>query len=88
MFGNLLVLLLLSSALSHQYHYINVRMFCRERFTDLASVDSMDDVNRLVNIVDAGYSGSVNAGVGLMEKTQILSTITGLQDSQMEMEIV
>ncbi|XP_042624090.1 macrophage mannose receptor 1-like [Cyprinus carpio] len=74
--GSLFVLLLLSgilwssSALSHPYHYINVRMswpeaqsYCRERFTDLATVDSMDDVNRLVNIVDAGYSGSVWIGL-------------------------
>ncbi|XP_026130437.1 C-type mannose receptor 2-like [Carassius auratus] len=79
--GSLFVLLLLSglfwssSALSRQYHYINVRMswpeaqsYCRERFTDLATVDSMDDVNRLVNIVDAGYSGSV--WIGMKRGTQ------------------
>ncbi len=64
-----------SSGLSHQYHYINVRMswpeaqsYCRERFTDLATVNSMDDVNRLVNIVEAGYSGSV--WIGLKRGTQ------------------
>uniref|UniRef100_A0A8C1J1Y9 C-type lectin domain-containing protein n=1 Tax=Cyprinus carpio TaxID=7962 RepID=A0A8C1J1Y9_CYPCA len=64
-----------SSALSRPYHYINERMswpeaqsYCRERFTDLATVDSMDDVNRLVNIVDAGYSGSV--WIGLKRGTQ------------------
>uniref|UniRef100_A0A8C1J101 C-type lectin domain-containing protein n=1 Tax=Cyprinus carpio TaxID=7962 RepID=A0A8C1J101_CYPCA len=64
-----------SSALSRPYHYINVRMswpeaqsYCRERFTDLATVDSMDEVNRLVNIVDAGYSGSV--WIGLKRGTQ------------------
>ncbi|XP_058615982.1 C-type mannose receptor 2-like [Onychostoma macrolepis] len=37
--------------------------YCRERFTDLATVDSMDDVNRLLNVVDAGYSGSVWIGL-------------------------
>uniref|UniRef100_A0A8C2AKC8 C-type lectin domain-containing protein n=1 Tax=Cyprinus carpio TaxID=7962 RepID=A0A8C2AKC8_CYPCA len=42
--------------------------YCRERFTDLATVDSMSDVNRLVNIVDAGYSGSV--WIGLKRGTQ------------------
>ncbi|XP_039532863.1 macrophage mannose receptor 1-like isoform X1 [Pimephales promelas] len=64
-----------SSALSRQYHYINVRMswpeaqsYCREKYTDLATVDTMDDVNRLVNIVDAGYSGSV--WIGLKRGTQ------------------
>ncbi|XP_059358619.1 C-type mannose receptor 2-like, partial [Carassius carassius] len=57
------------------YHYINVRMswpeaqsYCRSKYTDLATVDSMDDVNRLVNIVDAGYSGSV--WIGLKRGTQ------------------
>ncbi|XP_058621473.1 macrophage mannose receptor 1-like [Onychostoma macrolepis] len=59
-----------SSAVSRPYHYINTAMswseaqsYCRERFTDLATVDSMDDVNRLVNVVDAGYSGSVWIGL-------------------------
>ncbi|XP_067309542.1 macrophage mannose receptor 1-like [Pseudorasbora parva] len=79
--GSLFVLLLLSglfwssSALSRQYHYINVRMswpeaqsYCREKYTDLATVDTMADVNRLVNIVDAGYSGSV--WIGLKRGTQ------------------
>ncbi|XP_048019661.1 L-selectin-like [Megalobrama amblycephala] len=78
--GSLFVLLLSglfwsSSALSRQYHYINVRMswpeaqsYCREKYTDLATVDTMDDVNRLVNIVDAGYSGSV--WIGLKRGTQ------------------
>ncbi|XP_048020560.1 L-selectin-like [Megalobrama amblycephala] len=79
--GSLFVLLLLSglfwssSALSRQYHYINVRMswpeaqsYCREKYTDLATVDNMDDVNRLVNIVDAGYNGSV--WIGLKRATQ------------------
>ncbi|XP_043076576.1 C-type lectin 1-like isoform X2 [Puntigrus tetrazona] len=79
--GGLFVLLLLSglfwssSALSRPYFYINTAMswpdaqsYCRERFTDLATVDSMDDVNRLVNIIDAGYSGSV--WIGLKKGTQ------------------
>uniref|UniRef100_A0A9J8CCD5 Si:dkeyp-94g1.1 n=1 Tax=Cyprinus carpio carpio TaxID=630221 RepID=A0A9J8CCD5_CYPCA len=78
---SLFVLLLLSglfwgsSSLSRPYHYINIAMswpeaqsYCRERFTDLATVDSMDDVNRLVNKVDAGYSGSV--WIGLKRGTQ------------------
>uniref|UniRef100_A0A673H8D1 C-type lectin domain-containing protein n=1 Tax=Sinocyclocheilus rhinocerous TaxID=307959 RepID=A0A673H8D1_9TELE len=64
-----------SSAVSRLYHYINVRMswpeaqsYCRSKYTDLATVDSMGDVNRLVNIVDAGYSGSV--WIGLKRGTQ------------------
>ncbi|XP_052403768.1 C-type mannose receptor 2-like [Carassius gibelio] len=63
------------SGLSRPYFYINKAMswpeaqsYCRERFTDLATADSMDDVNRLVNIVDAGYSGSV--WIGLKRGTQ------------------
>ncbi len=64
-----------SSALSRQYHYINARMswpeaqsYCRWKYTDLATVDSMDDVNRLVNKVDTGNSGSV--WIGLKRGTQ------------------
>uniref|UniRef100_A0A8C2I8B0 C-type lectin domain-containing protein n=1 Tax=Cyprinus carpio TaxID=7962 RepID=A0A8C2I8B0_CYPCA len=79
--GSLFVLLLLSgllwssSALSRPYYYINVSMswpeaqsYCRSKYTDVATVDSMSDVNRLVNIVDAGYSGSV--WIGLKRGTQ------------------
>ncbi|XP_056325541.1 uncharacterized protein LOC130238516 [Danio aesculapii] len=64
-----------SSAVSRQYNYMNLRMswsdaqnYCRERFTDLATVDTMDDVNRLINSVDAGYNGSV--WIGLKRGTQ------------------
>ncbi len=64
-----------SSALSRQYHYINARMswpeaqsYCRSAYTDLATVDSMDDVNRLVNIVDVG--NSVPVWIGLKRGTQ------------------
>ncbi|XP_051989316.1 macrophage mannose receptor 1-like isoform X2 [Xyrauchen texanus] len=64
-----------SSGLSRQYHYINERMpwsdaqsYCRSRYTDLATVDDMNDVSRLVKTVDAGYSGSV--WIGLKSGTQ------------------
>ncbi|XP_073786960.1 L-selectin-like isoform X3 [Danio rerio] len=73
---SLFVLLLLSglsrsnAAVSRQYHYIKLQMswsnaqsYCRENFTDLATVDTMDDVNRLIHSVDAGYSGSVWIGL-------------------------
>ncbi|XP_043077432.1 macrophage mannose receptor 1-like [Puntigrus tetrazona] len=46
----------------------DAQSYCRERFTDLATVDSMDDVNKLVNIIDDGYSGSV--WIGLKKRTQ------------------
>ncbi|XP_051990381.1 lymphocyte antigen 75-like [Xyrauchen texanus] len=64
-----------SSGLSRQYHYINERKnwndaqsYCRSRYTDLATVDNMNDVSRLVKTVDAGYSGSV--WIGLKRGTQ------------------
>ncbi|KAI7809176.1 putative macrophage mannose receptor 1-like [Triplophysa rosa] len=75
------VLLLLSgllcsaSGLWREYHYINQSMswsaaqsYCRVRFTDLATVDSMNDVNRTMNKVNDGYSGSV--WIGLNRGTQ------------------
>ncbi|KAK2900519.1 hypothetical protein Q8A67_008634 [Cirrhinus molitorella] len=79
--GSLFVLLLLSglfwssSGIYRPYYYINARMswpeaqsYCRSKYTDLATVDSMGDVNRLINIVDAGYNGSV--WIGLKRGTQ------------------
>ncbi|XP_073786915.1 macrophage mannose receptor 1-like [Danio rerio] len=81
MVESLVVLLLLSglfcssSAVSRQYNYMNLPMswpdaqsYCRERFTDLATVDTVEDVNRLINTVDAGYNGSV--WIGLKRATQ------------------
>ncbi|XP_051729869.1 macrophage mannose receptor 1-like [Ctenopharyngodon idella] len=68
-------LLRTTSGVYRQYYYINARMswpeaqsYCRAKYTDLATVDTIDDVNRLVNIVDAGYSGSV--WIGLKRGTQ------------------
>ncbi|KAI7809330.1 macrophage mannose receptor 1-like [Triplophysa rosa] len=75
------VLLLLSglvcstSGLWREYHYINNSMtwseaqsYCRERFTDLATVDSMNDVNRMMNKVNDGYSRSVWIGLKRWKK--------------------
>ncbi|KAL1280941.1 hypothetical protein QQF64_015541 [Cirrhinus molitorella] len=42
--------------------------YCRSRYTDLATVDSKGDVNRLINIADAGYNGSM--WIGLKRGTQ------------------
>ncbi|XP_050960903.1 macrophage mannose receptor 1 [Labeo rohita] len=79
--GSLFVLLLLSGVLRttsvvyKEYYYINAKMswpeaqsYCRAKYTDLAFVETMGDANRLVNIVDPGYSGSV--WIGLKRATQ------------------
>ncbi len=42
--------------------------YCRARHTDLAVVDGMGDATKLINLVDAGYSGSV--WIGLKNGTQ------------------
>ncbi|XP_065118374.1 macrophage mannose receptor 1 isoform X1 [Paramisgurnus dabryanus] len=78
---NLFVLFLLSgllcsaSGLWRKYQYINISMtwaeaqsYCRVRYTDLATVDSINDVNRMLNTVNDGYRGSV--WIGLKRGTQ------------------
>ncbi|XP_065122069.1 macrophage mannose receptor 1-like [Paramisgurnus dabryanus] len=52
------------------YYYINQSMtwaaaqsYCRQKHIDLATIDSMNDVNRLIRTVDPGYSGSVWIGL-------------------------
>nr|XP_055057225.1 macrophage mannose receptor 1-like [Misgurnus anguillicaudatus] len=77
---SLFVLLLLSgwchnlndTGLWREYQYINISMtwtqaqsYCRHRFTDLATVDTTDDVNRMVDLVNEtdGYRGLVWIGL-------------------------
>ncbi|KAL7851010.1 hypothetical protein AOLI_G00213660 [Acnodon oligacanthus] len=58
------------------YHFVNdpktwknAQTYCRNRFTDLASIDSVKDMNRLMKlIVDVGYSGSL--WIGLTQAAQ------------------
>nr|XP_055057224.1 macrophage mannose receptor 1-like [Misgurnus anguillicaudatus] len=66
-----------ASGLWREYQYINISMtwtqaqsYCRYRFTDLATVDSMDDVNRMINLVNEtdGYRGSM--WIGLQKTAQ------------------
>ncbi|TRZ02525.1 hypothetical protein DNTS_026580, partial [Danionella cerebrum] len=64
-----------SSALNRDYVFVNTKLswpdaqsYCREHFTDLATIDGMDDVNRLVKTVVAGYSGS--PWIGLTKGTE------------------
>ncbi|KAI7789552.1 hypothetical protein IRJ41_020242, partial [Triplophysa rosa] len=51
-------------------HYLNetmtlidARNYCRARFTDMATADTMNDVNSMMNTVDPGYNGSVWIGL-------------------------
>uniref|UniRef100_A0A3B4DUS8 C-type lectin domain-containing protein n=1 Tax=Pygocentrus nattereri TaxID=42514 RepID=A0A3B4DUS8_PYGNA len=58
------------------YHFVNdpktwtkAQTYCRNRFTDLASVDSVKDMSRLMKLlVDVGYSGSL--WIGLTQAVQ------------------
>ncbi|XP_052353462.1 macrophage mannose receptor 1-like isoform X1 [Oncorhynchus keta] len=62
----------LSSCLAHEYHFVNMnktwteaQRFCREKYTDLATIENMEDMKRLINTVDSGYNGS--AWIGLQK---------------------
>uniref|UniRef100_A0A8C2KSC0 C-type lectin domain-containing protein n=1 Tax=Cyprinus carpio TaxID=7962 RepID=A0A8C2KSC0_CYPCA len=57
------------------YQYMNESMtwqeaqsYSRARFTDMVTADTMNDVNRLVNTIDPGYSDSV--WIGLHTETE------------------
>ncbi|XP_064879506.1 macrophage mannose receptor 1-like [Oncorhynchus nerka] len=51
---------ILPSCLSHKFHFVNInktwteaQSYCRQNHTDLASIDDMADMNRLINTVEA-----------------------------------
>lgn len=58
-----------------QYHYLDytktwleAQTYCRSLLTDLATIDTINDMNRLMNEVVHGYSGSL--WIGLSRGTQ------------------
>ncbi|XP_048826077.1 macrophage mannose receptor 1-like [Brienomyrus brachyistius] len=76
----LLKLLLISefhshcSCLSHQYHFVNINLtwtdaqaYCRQNYTDLATIDNMEEMKRLTGSVGSDYTGE--AWIGLKNGT-------------------
>ncbi|KAL7851019.1 hypothetical protein AOLI_G00213750 [Acnodon oligacanthus] len=48
--------------------WAEAQTYCRKRFTDLATVDSIKDMSRLMKAVDVGYNGSL--WIGLTQAVQ------------------
>ncbi|XP_048826086.1 macrophage mannose receptor 1-like [Brienomyrus brachyistius] len=76
----LLKLLLISeflshcSCLSHQYHFVNINLtwtdaqaYCRQNYTDLATINNMEEMKRLTESVGSNYTGE--AWIGLKNGT-------------------
>uniref|UniRef100_A0A3P8TEX0 C-type lectin domain-containing protein n=1 Tax=Amphiprion percula TaxID=161767 RepID=A0A3P8TEX0_AMPPE len=62
---------ILPSCPLHQYHFVKepltwdeAQTYCRERFTDLASIDNMTEMNQLIDTVSStGYNSDVWIGL-------------------------
>ncbi|XP_057215739.1 C-type mannose receptor 2 [Triplophysa rosa] len=61
-----------SVASSRQYHFISVnkswseaQTYCRQNYTDLATIDNMTEMNSVMNTVNGSYNGS--AWIGLYD---------------------
>lgn len=50
--------------------WVDALRYCRARFIDMATVDTMNDVSTMLNKVDPGYNGSVWIGLYRSARTR------------------
>ncbi|XP_026208300.1 secretory phospholipase A2 receptor-like [Anabas testudineus] len=62
--------IIFSSGLFHEYHFVNLSLnwydamtYCRQTYTNLATIDNTDEMNQIINISSAGNNSEVWIGV-------------------------